>query len=331
MIIEGKFYKTVWFFSTAAVALIMGVFISHKCKTHNQGKTVSRGFIYVMITVYYVNVMAFGIYTGVWANPDKLAVTFSGILICALFFFIVSPLYTLTLTLCSMAVFITSTIIVKPFSDWSMDTASALFAGFVSLFINWQSTMTRMSLITAASRFENERDNYYQQSTIDELTQLKNRRDFTQTFRRFLTAYRQSDKYLCIALLDIDFFKNYNDHYGHLMGDDCLRAIGRTLINLHDTMGIYNARVGGEEFAMIWFEDNVEDVKEITTRINQMVSDLNIPHEKSEAAPYVTVSIGVHVTPCSPDNDMDSLYDLADKALYTAKSSGRNRAVITSG
>jgi diguanylate cyclase (GGDEF)-like protein len=329
IIVEGKFIKAVWYLSTALIALFMGIFINHKCNMHNQGKTAGRRFIYAMITAYYVNVIAFGIYMGVWANPGKIAVTFMGILICALFFFIVSPLYTLTLTLCSMAVFITAAVIVKPFSDWSLDLVNVLFAGFVSLFINWQSTMSRMSLITAASRFEDERDSYYHQSTVDELTQLKNRRNFTQTFHRFLTTYRQSDKYLCIALLDIDFFKNYNDHYGHLMGDDCLRAIGRALRDLHNSTGIYNARVGGEEFAMIWFESKADDVRKITSRVNQMIIDLNIPHAKSEAAPYITVSIGVHVTPCSPDNDMNELYDLADKALYTAKSSGRNKAVIT--
>ena len=330
VLIERNFTKLIWYISTAVVALFMGIFLSYKCSRHKQGKAVSTRFVYAMIAAYYANIITFGIYLSVWSNPGKVAVSFMGILICALFLYVVPPLFTLLLTLGAMASFITATVMVKSFSDWTMDTVNVLFAGYVGLFFGWQSTMFRMSLLTAANKFEDERNNYYIQSTIDELTQLKNRRDFTQTFRRFLTNYRQSDKYLCVAILDVDYFKNYNDHYGHLMGDDCLRAIGRTLINLHDTTGIYNARVGGEEFALIWFEDKVEDVKEITTRINQMVIDLNIPHEKSEAAPYVTVSIGVHVTPCSPDNDMDSLYDLADKALYTAKSAGRNRAVITS-
>jgi diguanylate cyclase (GGDEF)-like protein len=329
LLIEKNNIKLIWYLSAAAVALFMGIFLNHKCRQHKQGKMISRKFIYAMITLYYVNVITFGIYLGIWSNPGKIAVSFMVILICALFLYIISPLFILSLTLAAMAVFITLSIKVKTLDNWTLDTINTLFAGYVGLFFGWQSTMFRMSLISTAAKYQNERDSYYQQSTVDELTQLKNRRDFTQTFQRFLTNYRQSDKYLCIALMDIDFFKKYNDHYGHLMGDECLRAIGRTLKKLQESTGIYNARVGGEEFAMIWFEDKIEDAKEIASRVNQMVIDMNIPHEKSDAAPCVTVSIGVHVVPCGSSTDKDSLYDLADKALYSAKSGGRNRAVIT--
>jgi len=329
LLLDKNLIKLIWYLIAAFIALFMGIFLNHKCRQHKQGKEISRKFIYAMITAYYVNVITFGIYLGVWANPGKVAVSFMVILICALFLYIVSPVFILSLTLGAMTVFISCSIKVKPFDDWNMDLINVLFAGYVGLFFGWQSTMFRMSLIATANKFEDERNNYYQQSTVDELTQLKNRRDFTQTFQRFLTNYRQSDKYLCIALMDIDYFKKYNDHYGHLMGDECLRAIGGTLKKLQESTGIYNARVGGEEFALIWFEDKAEDVKEITSRINQMVIDLNIPHEKSEAAPCVTISIGVHVVPCGSSTDKDSLYDLADKALYAAKSGGRNRAVIT--
>ena len=329
LLIEKNNNKLIWYLSSAFIALFMGVFLNRECKQQKQGKIISSKFIYAMITLYYINVITFGIYLGIWSNPGKVAVSFMGILICSLLLFIIPPLFTFFLTLGAMAAFITSAIHVKTFDDWIMDTVNALFAGYIGLFFSWQSTMFRMSLIATAHKYQSERDSYYQQSTVDELTQLKNRRDFTQTFLRFLTNYRQSDKYLCIALLDIDYFKKYNDHYGHLMGDECLRTIGKTLKKLQESTGIYNARVGGEEFAMIWFEDKTEDVNEITSRINQMVIDQKIPHERSKAAPYVTISIGVHVTPCRPTNDMDSLYDLADKALYTAKSQGRNRTVIT--
>jgi len=329
LFIERNLVKLVWYLIAALIALFMGLFLNHKCRQHKQGIIISRKFIYAMIALYYINVITFGVYLGIWSNPGKIAVSFMVILICALFLYIVSPLFILSLTLCSMTVFIVFSVMVKTFDNWTLDVINVLFAGYVGLFFGWQSTMFRMSLISTAAKYQNERDSYYQQSTVDELTQLKNRRDFTQTFQRFLTNYRQSDKYLCIALMDIDFFKKYNDHYGHLMGDECLRAIGRTLKKLQESTGIYNARVGGEEFALIWFEDKIEDVKEIASRINQMVIDLNIPHEKSEAAPYVTISIGVHVVPCGSSTDKDGLYDLADKALYAAKSGGRNRAVIT--
>ncbi|MCL2100456.1 MAG: GGDEF domain-containing protein, partial [Fibromonadales bacterium] len=78
-------------------------------------------------------------------------------------------------------------------------------------------------LVLIANKLEDERNHYFDKSTIDELTQLKNRRDFMDTFKRYLSNYRQSDNFLCIAIMDIDFFKKYNDHYGHLAGDECLQ------------------------------------------------------------------------------------------------------------
>jgi len=329
-LVEKDLIRTFWYIMTAVAALIMGVVVNHKRNRHKQRKSVSNRFIYAMITLYYINVMYFGIYLGVLSDPDIPAASFVGFLICALFLYIVPPVVTLSHTLAAMAAFIITSIQIKTFRNASLDTTNAIFAGCVSLFFGWEINKFRLSLIITAGKFKEERDSYYRQSTVDELTQLKNRRDFTQTFQRFLTNYRQSDKYLCVALLDIDFFKNYNDHYGHLMGDECLRAIGGTLKKLHEYMSIYSARVGGEEFAMLWFEkENVENAKDVASRINRMVTDLNIPHAWSEAAPYVTVSIGVHITPCGASDDTDYLYDLADKALYAAKSGGRNRAVVT--
>ncbi|MDR0474312.1 MAG: GGDEF domain-containing protein, partial [Treponema sp.] len=178
-----------------------------------------------------------------------------------------------------------------------------------------------------AGKLEEERNNYYDQSTIDELTGLKNRRDFMQTFQRRLSSYRSTDDWLCIAIMDIDFFKNYNDHYGHLKGDECLRSIGRALNSLRDK-GVYAARVGGEEFALIWYENDTMHIDETASLIRQKINELNIPHEKSKAASNITISVGIHTIRCGASNDGQSLYDNADKALYEAKRGGRNRTVI---
>jgi diguanylate cyclase (GGDEF)-like protein len=142
--------------------------------------------------------------------------------------------------------------------------------------------------------------------------------------------YRQADNFLYIAIMDIDYFKNYNDYYGHPKGDECLRTIGKTLKDLQSSMGIYAARVGGEEFAMLWFAEDSTNAESVTVLVSRKMRELNIPHEKSTAAPYVTVSIGVHIVKCGSSNDTHALYDLADKALYAAKNKGRNCAVISS-
>jgi len=129
-------------------------------------------------------------------------------------------------------------------------------------------------------------------------------------------------------MADIDFFKNYNDHYGHPKGDDCLRAIGGAFNRLKETMGVYCARVGGEEFAMLWFEKDASHVDEVVNRFNKLIKTLKIPHEKSSVNEYVTMSIGVYVERCGATKDTEELYNLADKCLYTAKESGRNCAII---
>jgi diguanylate cyclase (GGDEF)-like protein len=128
--------------------------------------------------------------------------------------------------------------------------------------------------------------------------------------------------------MDIDFFKNYNDHYGHSQGDECLRSIGKVLNSLSDSMGVYAARVGGEEFALIWHEKETMHIDDTVSRIQQMINELNIPHEKSKVSSHITVSIGIHTIRCGTSNDGHSLYENADKALYEAKRSGRNRAII---
>jgi diguanylate cyclase (GGDEF)-like protein len=176
---------------------------------------------------------------------------------------------------------------------------------------------------------EDERNQYFDQSTIDELTKLRNRRDFMQTFQRYLSGYRTSDVWLCISITDIDYFKNFNDHYGHPKGVDCLRGVGGVFNGLTDDMGVYSARVGGEEFALLWFEKDASHVDTVVSYIMEKMTALKMPHEKSKVSPYVTLSIGGYIERCGASTDMQTLYDMADKALYMAKTDGRNRAFIS--
>jgi len=329
VVTENNFLKAEIYIGSAVAALLMYVFARYKHHQLRQGKQVSDRLIYILIFLYFANVLFIGLYLAVWANPQKIAGSFIGILICVLFLFNISPILYLGLTLGAVVIFITSIILFKLPSVWNYDIQNALFAGSVGLVFGWQIIMNRLTMASTTSKLEDERNSYYDQSTIDELTQLKNRRDFMKTFQRFISNYRQSDNFLCIAILDIDFFKNYNDHYGHLKGDECLRTIGKTLKDLQRNTNIYAARVGGEEFALIWFEKEADNASNIASLINKAICDLNIPHEKSEIMPYVTVSIGLHIAQCGAFHDTDSLYDLADKALYIAKRNGRNRTVIT--
>jgi diguanylate cyclase (GGDEF)-like protein len=240
-----------------------------------------------------------------------------------------SPLFNLCLTGGAMICFIVSTIIVKEFNNYILDIVNVIIAGVISLYFTWQISKLRLGLELSAIMLEDERNNYFDQSILDELTQLRNRRDFQQTFKRYISNYRNSDNWLCIAIIDIDFFKFYNDHYGHPKGDDCLRAVGGVLNSLKDTLDVYSARVGGEEFALLWFESEVSHVDVVISQLQGLIKDLKIPHEKSKVLPYVSISIGVFIEQCGSSSDTQTMYDMADKALYTAKEGGRNCAIIT--
>ena len=325
LFIEKNFVHAGVYLAIALIALLFAVYTNYKMQT----EYVNNKFIYIFTVLYYINIMVFGIYLGVFSTPDKLATIFLCFLICALLMFINSPLFDLCLTLCAMFVFIVCTVIVKSPENATYDIIGTIIAGAISLYFNWHICKLRLGLEISTNMLEDERNSYINQSTIDELTQLNNRRDFMNTFRRYLSNYRTSDDRLCIAIADIDFFKNYNDHYGHPKGDDCLRSVGRVLNKLKESMGIYTARVGGEEFALLWFEKEMSLVDNVIAAMNDMIKELEIPHEKSNVSEYVTISIGVYIERLGESHDMETLYDLADKALYIAKGGGRNCAIIT--
>jgi len=282
-----------------------------------------------LITLYYINLMLFGIYLSAWSNPNKVGTIFLCFLICALQMFIISPLYNLCCTLMAMLVFMVSCIALKSANNWVFDCVNATIAGLIGLFFNWQSSKLRLRMEISANMLENERNRYLNESIIDELTKLNNRRHFMQTFQRYLSNYRTNDDWLCISIADLDFFKNYNDHYGHPMGDDCLRSVGQAFKKLNEKMGVYSARVGGEEFAMLWFEKDVSHADKVISNMSNLIRDMKIPHDKSKVSEFVTMSLGVYIEKCGMSGDVQALYDLADKALYIAKESGRNCAIIS--
>jgi diguanylate cyclase (GGDEF)-like protein len=313
--------------AVALVALLLSLYSNYKMQVAQQ----SNRFIYISMTLFYTNIMMFGIYLNVWSSPDKLASIFLCLLMCALLMFINSPLFNLSLTLGAMVIFIVSSVMIKMPDDAFMDVINVLVAGVISLYHGWHISKLRMGMEISADILEDERNSYFDQSTIDALTKMKNRRDFMQTFQRYLSNYRTSDDWLCVAICDVDFFKNYNDHYGHPMGDDCLRSIGGVLNDLMESLSVYAARVGGEEFALLWFENDITHIDTIINHITDKISDLNIPHEKSKVCTHVTLSIGIYVEPCGSSTDAEALYNLADRSLYTAKEGGRNCAVVNGG
>lgn len=162
-------------------------------------------------------------------------------------------------------------------------------------------------------------------STLDGLTGISNRRSFDNYIDMSLKNCARADKPISLIMADIDFFKNYNDNYGHLQGDDCLIKVAKAMASSIKRPLDFVARYGGEEFAVILPETDEEGAKVIAETIRKNVEDLKITHEHSTAAPYVTLSLGIETMLPKADYSANELIENADKALYKAKQNGRNQ------
>ena len=162
-------------------------------------------------------------------------------------------------------------------------------------------------------------------ATLDGLTQIANRRRFDEYLESEWQRLKREQLSLSLILLDVDFFKLYNDTYGHLGGDDCLRQLASALKNIVKRPADLVARYGGEEFTIILPNTEIQGAIYVAQTIRQAVRDLAIPHAQSRVCDRVTVSLGVvSIVPNSEISPPD-LINAADKALYVAKQQGRDR------
>ena len=168
------------------------------------------------------------------------------------------------------------------------------------------------------------RDIYARLSLMDGLTGIANRRAFDEQLQREWLRTQRAQTELSLVMIDIDYFKQFNDSYGHLEGDACLRQVATAMLKSLRASD-FAARYGGEEFVCILPETDSDGALITAERIRSKVESLKIIHATSTASGYVTVSLGV-VTfrPEQGDGALD-LVEMADQMLYQAKNSGRNR------
>jgi diguanylate cyclase (GGDEF)-like protein len=161
---------------------------------------------------------------------------------------------------------------------------------------------------------------------IDGLTGVFNRRYFDERLASEWRRAQRNKSPLSLIMIDVDFFKRYNDRYGHQAGDDCLRQVAAALRAQLKRPGDIVARYGGEEFACLLTETDLPGTVEVARKLEQAVRDLRIAHAVSDVAEVVTTSLGAATRYPDMPSDWASLLALADEQLYAAKSSGRGRA-----
>ncbi len=164
-------------------------------------------------------------------------------------------------------------------------------------------------------------------ANIDGLTELPNRRLFDTVLATEWARASRTGSPLSLALMDVDFFKRYNDCYGHAMGDQALRLVARALHKRVQRRADTAARYGGEEFVVVMPETPPEGALELAEKLRLAVQRLGVAHKRSSAADCLTLSIGVACSATDAVSTAEALIERADERLYRAKKTGRNRVV----
>lgn len=161
-------------------------------------------------------------------------------------------------------------------------------------------------------------------SITDELTKTYNKRYFNELMPKLLNSIKRKNEYITFSIFDIDYFKPYNDTYGHLKGDNALKEVTKEVMSNLNRADDFCFRLGGEEFGIVFKDSNPEKSKEFLEKIKNSIENLKIPHENNKVSPYVTASFGYVCTKAEDIDSVDILYKKADEQLYKAKENGRN-------
>ncbi|WP_375514979.1 diguanylate cyclase domain-containing protein [uncultured Nostoc sp.] len=214
----------------------------------------------------------------------------------------------------------------------SVDRAFAVGAmDYVTKPIHWAVLRQRVKRLIEQSQLQQKLEAVNMElqrlATIDGLTQVANRRGFEEYLNQEWQRMKRDKCPLSLILCDVDFFKLYNDTYGHRIGDRCLQEIAKAIKDIIKRPGDLVARYGGEEFAVILPNTDIEGVTHVADNICHAVRTLAIPHKNSQVSHHVTISVGFTTEIPQPDSDLEEMIAVADRALYQAKAAGRDRFV----
>jgi len=183
----------------------------------------------------------------------------------------------------------------------------------------------RNQLITVTAELAWESEKAQQIANLDGLTGLANRRYLDQVLDQEVKRAAREKQPITVIMVDIDFFKDYNDHFGHLAGDDVLRKVARLLQSSVNRAADLVSRFGGEEFCIVLPNTAIQGGMEIAEELRKSILEARIPHAEGLETPWLTISLGVSSQVPEAGASVAEIIHLADKALYRAKASGRNR------
>lgn len=275
---------------------------------------ISDYFLYFVIALIY----AFGIYIGCFNKLNIASVMFPVFLICLPMIFILPTIEINIFNLIFIAIFLFYSMQYKSDTVLFIDQANILACFFISAVTSYTINCSRMKEISSSQKLE-------MVCNTDELTSLHNRRSFNQYIIKIFD--KTPANRLTLMMIDIDNFKDYNDCYGHLCGDNCLVTIGEIFKKFESNHDCYIARYGGEEFVLVDTKHTLQETVTIAKELIHIISEANIEHLKSSYK-KITLSIGISCKATSNVTSYIDLINLADDALYQAKSNGKNTYMI---
>ncbi|MFJ2366482.1 diguanylate cyclase [Pseudomonas sp. NPDC087697] len=224
-------------------------------------------------------------------------------------------------------------------ADWRSESLASLIISSILLiilsFIGYRLIKLMSQQIQAQRELQASQKNYIEANKAlglmaleDGLTKIANRRQFDLFIEAEVSRKKRKLDGTALIMIDIDFFKDYNDHYGHVQGDECLKTVAALIKNHVNRVGDLAARYGGEEFAIVLSNTDYVGAFLLAEKIRLDLEKIKIEHIKSPLG-VITISIGISALSEEEIDTPENLIDTADKALYIAKSNGRNRTIIS--
>ncbi len=215
---------------------------------------------------------------------------------------------------------------------WVGDTVNMLeFVRFTSVVIIsiLFSYISERQITTNLLKLSDTQKHLEKVNKIDSLTNIFNRRQFDADFSKAINTSKRSNSTLAFAMLDIDFFKLYNDTYGHQKGDEALITVAKQLKKKMQRASDAVYRIGGEEFAILYQAENAQDAINNIIDLQRSIENLKIMHQANEASCFLTISVGLHLFLPGDDISPEQAFKRCDEQLYKAKDNGRNKVSYT--
>ena len=304
----------------AALIFIVLFFMTDRCI-----RVGYKGYLKAaMVLVSFFQWTLFFLTAGIaFIEKNDYASLFLSGLVVSIVSFDISPTWNAGMVLIMYAIYFPVSFYIRDADLFMRDMLNILSATVIAMIVGWKKAKDKWEHEEAVTLMAKNNSMLYRESTTDFLTGLNNRRKTFEGLEVLSAAANVSRKKIAVMIMDIDFFKKYNDTYGHPQGDILLQGLGNLLLKMEKKYSINVGRIGGEEFMAYFLATDDRVTETIAREISEGIR--NLPHPESDKGLCTTISIGI--CECVPElQDSGSrLYTKADSALYAAKSNGRNR------